>query len=79
MNIEIRLFASLASYAHHPSVSENSILNLDHPSTIRDAITLLGVPEGEIKLVFKNGVQASLDANLDEGDRLGIFPPIGGG
>jgi sulfur-carrier protein len=79
MNIEIRLFASLAPFAQNPLVSANGTMALDSPATIRDAVTRLGVPEDNIKLVFKNGVHASLDSDLGEGDRVGIFPPIGGG
>jgi molybdopterin converting factor small subunit len=33
----------------------------------------------EIHLVFVNGRVASLDQMLQDGDRLALFPPIGGG
>jgi molybdopterin converting factor small subunit len=29
--------------------------------------------------VFVNGAAVSLDAALSDGDRVGIFPPVGGG
>jgi molybdopterin converting factor small subunit len=79
MKIEIRLFATLASYAHHGDLDSDGCLSIEGPATIRDALLRLGVPEQDIKLVFLNGVGASLDSSLKDKDRVGIFPPIGGG
>ncbi|NDY71751.1 MoaD/ThiS family protein [Desulfobacter hydrogenophilus] len=79
MKIEIRLFATLASYASHGEMDADACLSFDGPATIRDAVQRLGVPEQEIKLVFLNGVGVSLDSSLKDKDRVGIFPPIGGG
>ena len=79
MKIEIRLFATLASYAGHGGMDSDGCLSFDGPATIRDAVQRLGVPEQEIKLVFLNGVRASMDSSLKDKDRVGIFPPIGGG
>ncbi|MCG8551491.1 MAG: MoaD/ThiS family protein [Desulfobacterales bacterium] len=79
MKIEIRLFATLAAYAGHGDLDAGGCLSFDGPATIRDAVRRLGVPEQEIKLVFLNGVGAALDSPLKDKDRVGIFPPIGGG
>ena len=79
MKIEIRLFATLTSYADHRDMGSDGCLSLEGPATIRDAVLRLGVPEKDIKLVFLNGVGASLDSSLRDKDRVGIFPPIGGG
>lgn len=79
MKIEIRLFASLACYGSHGDLDSDGCLSFEASVTIRDAIQRLGVPENQIKLVFLNGVAASLDADLKDQDRVGIFPPIGGG
>jgi sulfur-carrier protein len=40
---------------------------------------MLGIPPGEVKLRFVNGKQAKDDQVLAEGDRVGLFPPVGGG
>lgn len=79
MKIEIKLFASLAPHAGHEDLDADGCLCFEGPATIRDATRRLGVPEQEIKLVFLNGVRASLDASLKDKDRVGVFPPIGGG
>ena len=79
MKIEIRLFASLACYARDVMLDSDDCLSFEGPAIIRDAIQRLGVPEDQIKLVFLNGVGASLYSSLKDKDRVGIFPPIGGG
>jgi molybdopterin converting factor small subunit len=47
--------------------------------TVRDVVAEEGLDEGEIHLVMINGSHGSLDSELADGDRLGLFPPIGGG
>ena len=39
----------------------------------------IGIPAKEIKIVMINGRSSSLDAELCEGDRVALFPPVGGG
>lgn len=82
MKIEIRLFATLAAYAAYAGygdIDSEGCLSFDGPATIRGTANRLGVSEKDIKLVFLNGVGAPLDSSLKHKDRVGIFPPIGGG
>ncbi|MCB2192191.1 MAG: MoaD/ThiS family protein [Deltaproteobacteria bacterium] len=44
-----------------------------------DLIRRLGLDPERIKIVMLNGRSASLDAELHDGDRVGLFPPVGGG
>ena len=39
----------------------------------------LGIPQDMIKLVFIDSVRADLTSTLKGGERVGIFPPVGGG
>ena len=39
----------------------------------------LKIPEKDAKLIFINSVRKDRDTLLQDGDRLGIFPPVGGG
>jgi sulfur-carrier protein len=39
----------------------------------------LGVPVSDVKLIFINSLKGSLDSRLYGGERVGIFPPVGGG
>jgi molybdopterin converting factor small subunit len=46
---------------------------------VADVLTALGIPEEEVKIIFINGVKKELHAPLADGDRLGLFPAVGGG
>lgn len=75
IHIQIKLFATLSKYM--PATSEH------YPAT--SGITAgklanqLNLPASEVKLIFINGRKCSPDTVLREGDRIGIFPPVGGG
>ncbi len=46
---------------------------------VKDVIEILNISKEEVKIVFVNGAYASMDTELKDGNRLGIFPAIGGG
>ncbi|MDD2603310.1 MAG: MoaD/ThiS family protein [Desulfobacterales bacterium] len=75
IQIELRLYASLkplepASAASHP---------LPSGTTVGEVLAGLKVPGDQVKLVFVNGRKAHRQRVLQDGDRLGVFPPVGGG
>ena len=74
MRIELKCYATLARFA---PLSEG--VDVPESATVADVITSLGMPQDEIKLIFINGVHVSADTILKQGDRLGLFPPVGGG
>jgi len=39
----------------------------------------LGIAEYEVYLVFMDGVPANLDSSIEGGERVALFPPLGGG
>lgn len=47
--------------------------------TLAGAIDSLGIPRGAVAIAMVDGRQATLDAELRDGDRVALFPPIGGG
>jgi len=48
-------------------------------ATVMDAMTLVGLKEEDVKLIFVNSKSAALDTVLADDDQLGIFPAVGGG
>ena len=48
-------------------------------TTVDALVETLGLPRKEVKIVFVNGRKADLDKGIQGGDRVGIFPPVGGG
>ena len=80
MKIELRLFASLSRYRSAESGSELAqTIEISQGSTIGALIEFLGIPPDAVKIVFVNGIHAHDDDAIHEGDRVGIFPPVGGG
>jgi molybdopterin converting factor small subunit len=49
-------------------------------TTIEDLVDMLGIEKSEVRLVFVNGKnQSDWSSRIQPGDRIGIFPPVGGG
>jgi molybdopterin converting factor small subunit len=74
MQIRIKCFATLSD--HTP---QGGSLQLFEGATVMDAMTLVGLKEADVKLIFVNSKSAGLDAVLADDDQLGIFPAVGGG
>jgi len=74
-NITIKLFATLKKYT--PPDADN--YPFTPGNTLRDLVDLLGIREDEAKIIFIDGVKATLDSGLQGGETVAIFPPIGGG
>lgn len=47
--------------------------------TVGVLLSALGISEDEAKLIFINNKRADLSSILNDGDRVGVFPPVGGG
>lgn len=75
MGIEIKLFATLAQYL--PENGED--FPIDEGETIASLIEKLGVPKKEVTLMFVNSLKVDVDTVLKDKDRVGLFPPVGGG
>ena len=79
MNVNVSLFAHLSAFQPDGSGGRHArAFELGDETTIADVIRMLGLPD-EPRIVFVNGRHAAEDAELHDGDRLGIFPPIAGG
>ncbi|MGD8660600.1 MAG: hypothetical protein PVH37_11740 [Desulfobacterales bacterium] len=46
---------------------------------MRNLLEELNVPQEKARLIFIDGVKADLSSTLEGGERVGIFPPVGGG
>jgi molybdopterin converting factor small subunit len=73
--IQIKLFAGLQSFS--PSTAEH--FEIMPGMTIRELLTEIQIPLEKARLIFINGIKADLDTRLKGGERVGIFPPVGGG
>lgn len=73
--IDLKLFATLVSYLPANATE----LAIEAGTTIGQLIDRLEIPLPDAKLIFVNGVRKDLDTMLFGGERVGIFPPVGGG
>ena len=74
-HIKLKLYATLQAFMP----VEGEEYPVSPGMTIRDVLTQLKLPEEKAKLIFINGVQGGLASTLEGGERVGIFPPVGGG
>jgi molybdopterin converting factor small subunit len=73
--IQLKLFANLQAFT--PSSADNYMI--DQGISIFDLLEQIKMPREKAKLIFINGVKAELTSTLEGGERVGIFPPVGGG
>ncbi len=73
--IDLKLYATLKKFLPD---SEKKY-PVEEGTTVLSLIERLGIPASDAKLVFVNGVRRDLDTVLEGGERVGIFPPVGGG
>lgn len=73
MELTVKCFATLSPLTPSPQ---------PYPwdgGTVSDLMEHLNVPASEVKLIFVNGVIVEPTQPLADGDRVGLFPPVGGG
>jgi molybdopterin converting factor small subunit len=73
--IDLRLYATLAD--HMPDNS--SQFPITDGMTVGQLVEALPIAATDAKLVFVDGKRAQPDTPLHGGERIGIFPPVGGG
>jgi len=73
--IQLKLFAGLAAFT--PENSDR--LPIQPGVTVAGVLQQLNIPRIKAHLIFINGIKKSLDARLEGGERVGIFPPVAGG
>jgi sulfur carrier protein len=74
MKITLKLFATLRDYGENISeveVSDNAIP--------LDVIKLMAIPVEDVSIIMVNGRRLMESVQLNEGDVLALFPPVGGG
>ncbi len=79
MRIEVNLYATLKKYMKNETEGKSSVIDVENGVCVKDVIQKLKIPADSVKLIFINGVHAKRDTILKDGDRLGLFPPVGGG
>ena len=79
MKVEVRLYATLARFSPSGSSGRTFVVELPEGAMLNDLVAQLGLPREDVKLPFVNAVYQELTYILQDGDEVGIFPPVGGG
>ncbi|SMF43434.1 MoaD/ThiS family protein [Desulfovibrio gilichinskyi] len=75
MNITLLCYATFA--AQSPESADK--FPITDGETVGDVLQRVGIPLDEVKIIFVNGVSSGLGVTLAGGDRVGVFPAVGGG
>ena len=74
MAVEVELFGQLL-----PGVQRRHSLILEHPMTVQQVASLLGLNPDDVGLIVINGVQSEMQDLAPVDCRLSFFPPMSGG
>ncbi len=80
MKVELNLYASLRRYGPDNATNPGPwLLEAKEGTTITELLKCLNVPLETVRLIFLNGVHTNGHEILNDGDKVGVFPPIAGG
>jgi molybdopterin converting factor small subunit len=79
VTVEVRLYATLRKYRPDLAMGESFVITLGDKANLGNLFNELKIPSEEVKVAFVNGKWEEESYLLQEGDRIGIFPPVGGG
>jgi sulfur carrier protein ThiS len=79
MQVRVKLIATYMD--HLPPGTEGNITSVEVPtgSTIAEILTPFGIPLDDSSVIVLNGLMASLDTAVSEGDTIAAFSAIAGG
>lgn len=79
MHVYVKLFASLRRFAGDAPLGTPIGVDVPEGATLTDLYQVLNLPADEIKMSYINGRVQPDNWQLQPGDEIGIFPPVGGG
>ncbi len=79
MALKIFLSSTLRQYISGYNPSEGAEFSLNRKTTVSELCKLMNIPMAKIKIVMVNGKSQPFDYELQGDERIGLFPPVGGG
>ncbi|SFQ99653.1 Sulfur carrier protein ThiS (thiamine biosynthesis) [Desulfoscipio geothermicus DSM 3669] len=79
MRIEVRVFSGLEKFLPNKSFGEPLPVELPEGGTIRDLLLKIGIPKDHVFTILVDGKHRSFDYTVRDGERISLFPPVGGG
>ena len=79
IKVYVKLYATLTKYAGGHIMHEPMEVEVSEGSRLNELYDQLGIPDDEVKTAFVNSTMQPPEYQLQDGDQVGIFPPVGGG
>jgi molybdopterin synthase sulfur carrier subunit len=79
MQVNVHVFATLRRYVPELGIGQALEMDVDPGTTLADIQARLGLPDNEVKVVMRNGLQAELSDTVQDGDRIAYIPAVAGG
>ena len=79
ITVHVKLFATLRRQYPHLGLGEAMPVELPEGTTVGQLVEHLRLPAKDVKVVFVNNIVRGEEHALSDGDKLGMFPPVGGG
>ncbi len=77
MKVQVKCFATL-SETGHCDYRDSRTSELDEKADVKKLMTNLGLSEDKVEIIFVNGKRVEASEMLFDGDRVGLFPAVGG-
>jgi molybdopterin converting factor small subunit len=79
LKVEVRVFSGLESYIPGTTFGQIIPVSITEGSTGRELLKKLNIPEDKVFSFLVNGVHKNIEVALNNGDRVSLFPAVGGG
>lgn len=79
MPVNIFLSTTLRDCVPGYNPAKGLFVDVEAAVSVAELAAQLGLPLQEIKIVMINGRHAGVDGMVSDGDRVGLFPAVGGG
>ncbi len=79
MKLEVRVFSGLEKFVSGITFGQAFEVEVPGGASGRDLLKILGIPEDQVFSMLANGRHFSFDDKFSPGDRVALFPPVGGG
>lgn len=77
--LEVRLYSGLEKFVENAVYGQPLPVELPQKATVEVLLEKLAIPQEQVFSILVNGIHHNLNDQLSEGDRVALFPPVGGG
>jgi len=78
MRVRVKLNATLRRYLPSDADGSTASVELRDGATVSDLLAVLGIPPGYTKMIVCGDEHLALEAVLNDGQSLQLFPPLAG-